>query len=127
MGGRIEIAFMFGPKHPLVVALAKLRELVIARLKEAFAREELEMEEFERRVALAENARTTRELKRLTSDLPEPEAGLTEYRETLRTKRVPRPRSPRERVRWSPLAVLLAAFGVWTLFCLADFVRAVAP
>jgi hypothetical protein len=52
------------------VPLGAERERVIARLSEAFAQDQLEVEEFERRVSLAYEARATAALVRLTRDLP---------------------------------------------------------
>jgi hypothetical protein len=53
-----------------VVALPAQRERTIKILSECFARNILEMEEFERRVSLAHGARSVQELARLIDDIP---------------------------------------------------------
>lgn len=52
---------------------ARQRDRVVDRLREAFARDDLPVEEFERRVELVYRARSPAELGVLISDLPRPE------------------------------------------------------
>jgi hypothetical protein len=58
------------PSRGGVVELPARRERTVAILTECFARNVLELEEFERRVALAHGAATVRELARLLEDIP---------------------------------------------------------
>jgi hypothetical protein len=55
-----------------LVSLRQSREAAIARLSEAFSRDDLDMDEFERRVDLAHRAETVAELEPLLADLPAP-------------------------------------------------------
>jgi hypothetical protein len=55
-----------------LVALRDRREQVIARLSDAYAADLFEVEELERRLDLAHNARTVAELDQLTADLAAP-------------------------------------------------------
>jgi hypothetical protein len=73
-----------------LVALRDRREAVIARLSDAFARDVIELEEFERRLALAHRAEAIAELDPLVADLEAP-------RET--TALVPARTAAPERVR----------------------------
>jgi hypothetical protein len=67
---------MLDPPPPALVALHDERERVIARLSDAFARELIELEEFERRLTLAHRAAAVAELSPLVADL-EPAAPST--------------------------------------------------
>lgn len=58
----------------LPVSLRETRERTIARLSDAFAADDLEMDEFERRLTLAHTARDVAELETLLADLPAPSA-----------------------------------------------------
>jgi hypothetical protein len=82
-----------------LVALRDRREQVIARLSEAFARDALELEEFERRLALAHRAEAVAELEPLVADLG---AATT-------TALVPAPSATPERVR--DRGTVAAVFG----------------
>jgi len=53
-----------------VVGLPAQRERTVKILSECFAKNVLEMEEFERRVSLAQQARSVQELSRLIDDIP---------------------------------------------------------
>lgn len=56
--------------------LSARREKAIDRLSEAFAHDDLDVEEFERRVGLAQLAHREDELDQLVADLPAPEAAV---------------------------------------------------
>jgi hypothetical protein len=56
----------------LAVSLRAAREVTIVRLSEAFASDDLDVDEFERRVSLAHKAAQLEELEPLTRDLPAP-------------------------------------------------------
>ena len=58
-----------GERHPRTVALRSAREAVIARLSDSFARDELSLEELERRVDHAYAALEPSELQALVADL----------------------------------------------------------
>jgi hypothetical protein len=60
---------MHGAQHPERVALRELRHATIERLSEAFAQDELGLDEFERRVDAAFDARSLADLDRLVADL----------------------------------------------------------
>jgi hypothetical protein len=60
---------MQGERHPALVALREAREAAIEHLSFAFAQDQLSLEEFERRVGLAFEAREPAELLSLRSDL----------------------------------------------------------
>lgn len=59
-----------------LVALRDTRERVIARLSEGFAHDELELEEFERRLGLAHRSDSLAELEGLTQELGQPATAL---------------------------------------------------
>ncbi|HZS40296.1 MAG TPA: LiaF domain-containing protein [Polyangia bacterium] len=56
-----------------LVALRERRERAIAQLSEAFARDDLELEEFERRLTIAHRSESAAELDGLVADLAAPE------------------------------------------------------
>ena len=58
-------------KAPSLVLLRDTRERAIARLSEAFARDDLELDEFERRLGIAHRSDVVAELAALTADLGE--------------------------------------------------------
>ena len=60
-----------------LVALRDAREKIIARLTDHFAKDDLDMEEFERRLTVAHRAESVAELDRLVADLPATEAPTT--------------------------------------------------
>ena len=63
-------------KNTNLVALRDTRERVIARLSEGFAHDELELEEFERRLGLAHRSDSLAELEGLTRELSRPTTEL---------------------------------------------------
>jgi hypothetical protein len=60
---------MAEPPKPSLVALRDRREQVIAQLSDAFAKDTLDLEEFERRLTLAQRAESPAELDPLVEDL----------------------------------------------------------
>lgn len=96
--------------------MRRLREAVVERLKQAFAGEELEQEEFERRLTLAMNATNAEALLALTRDLPG-KLGAEEEWQTIDPRPVPKPRAPTRPVSW--LAVFGWLFMGWCFYCLA--------
>lgn len=58
-------------KAPSLVLLRDTRERAIARLSDAFARDDLELDEFERRLGIAHRSDVVAELEQLTADLGE--------------------------------------------------------
>jgi hypothetical protein len=63
-----------GDDHPLKVGLRRARDAALDRLSEGFAREELSLDEFERRVDAAYGASTEPDLAALVADLRAPDA-----------------------------------------------------
>jgi hypothetical protein len=63
---------MNGEQHPTRVALRTARECVIDHLSDAFAKDEIGLEEFERRIDAAYRCRAPEELARLVADLGPP-------------------------------------------------------
>lgn len=63
-------------KPKSLLTLRDSRERVIARLSDGFAHDELELEEFERRLGLAHRSESLAELEGLTSDLTRPVTAL---------------------------------------------------
>jgi len=59
-----------GAEGPSLDTVVQARQRAVDALCEAFANDELEVEDFERRVAVAHRAGSSRELERLLSDLP---------------------------------------------------------
>ena len=57
-----------------VVSVREARERAISRLSDAFAVDDLDLEEFERRIGVAHRAESVAELEPLLSDLPAPSA-----------------------------------------------------
>jgi hypothetical protein len=76
------------PQRRSVVGLPAKRERTIRILSECFARNLLEMEEFERRVSLAHQAHSVQDLARLIDDIP---AELAEEPEQAPSVQTPRP------------------------------------
>jgi hypothetical protein len=64
------LAYRPMPDSRLAVSLRAAREATIARLSDAFARDDLDVDEFERRVSLAHRAHEASELEPLVGDLP---------------------------------------------------------
>ena len=62
------------PPGTAVVSVREARERAIARLSDAFAVDDLDLEEFERRIGLAHRAESLAELEPLLADLPAPAA-----------------------------------------------------
>jgi hypothetical protein len=60
---------MSGDAHAELVALRGAREQVVERLSEAFSRDELDLEEFERRLTIAHRTESLAELDALVSDV----------------------------------------------------------
>ena len=60
---------MHGDQHPAKVALREARETTIEQLSESFARDELSLEEFERRIDQAYAAANANEIQSLVQDL----------------------------------------------------------
>src|SRR3954467_6156939 len=63
---------MEGKQHPARVALRATREQVISHLSEAFARDEIGLDEFERRIDAVYRCRAPEELTALVGDLSPP-------------------------------------------------------
>lgn len=62
------------PAAAAVVSVREARERTISRLTDAFAVDDLDLEEFERRISLAHRAESLKELEPLVADLPAPSA-----------------------------------------------------
>ncbi len=60
------------PAPAAIVSVREARERTIARLSDAFAIDDLELDEFERRISLAHRAESLAELEPLLADLPAP-------------------------------------------------------
>jgi hypothetical protein len=88
---------MRGDQHPMRLALREARELVIEHLSDAFAKDQLALEEFESRVDGAYRASTEVELQAFVKDLVlDPSIAMPEP--SVRTAlAVPGPRSRRAR------------------------------
>jgi hypothetical protein len=63
-----------GDDHPRKLGLRLARDAALARLSESFARDELSLEDFERRVDAAYGANTENDLGPIVADLPAPPA-----------------------------------------------------
>ena len=61
----------------------KLREDVIEKLSEAYSKDNLELAEYERRVKLAQDAKTIEELLKIIRDFPQPKSQLSDLTETV--------------------------------------------
>ncbi len=70
MNDRRDLPQQEPPKRRSVVGLPAQRERTVKILSECFARNLLEMEEFERRVSLAHQAGSVQDLARLIDDIP---------------------------------------------------------
>src|SRR4051812_37819877 len=70
-------SLMHGDEHPTRVDLRQTRERTIERLSQAFAEDELGLDEFEQRLDLAHQSRTTPQLQALVSDLSAQEMSVT--------------------------------------------------
>ena len=62
------------PAAAAIVSVREARERTISRLSDAFAVDDLDLEEFERRISLAHRAESLTELEPLVADLPAPSA-----------------------------------------------------
>jgi hypothetical protein len=58
------------PEASVLVSVREARERTISRLTDAFSVDDLELEEFERRIGLAHRAESLKELEPLVADLP---------------------------------------------------------
>jgi hypothetical protein len=58
------------PAAAAIVSVREARERTISRLSDAFAVDDLDLEEFERRISLAHRAESLKELEPLVADLP---------------------------------------------------------
>jgi hypothetical protein len=99
-----------------LVSLRDARERAIARLSDAFARDELEMDEFERRLTLAHRAESVAELDGLLTDL-EPASASAPASDSVALVPAPKPASPsRVQDRRRIVAVLAGTrrTGPWT-------------
>jgi hypothetical protein len=62
------------PAASALVSVREARERTISRLSDAFSIDDLDLEEFERRISLAHRAESLQELEPLVADLPVPSA-----------------------------------------------------
>jgi hypothetical protein len=94
-----------GDAHPRNLGLRCARDQALARLSESFARDELSLEDFERRVDAAYGANTESDLGTLIADLPAPHASALAVAPAVRLARV----TPD--VSAKPPRLALAVFG----------------
>ena len=98
-----------------LVAVRDTRERVIARLSDAFAHDELELEEFERRLGVAHRSESLVQLEELTADLQATDASALAAPGTALAPVSPVP-GDRQAPARSLTAVLggVARKGAWT-------------
>lgn len=77
------------PSYGYPGELEPLKQAAIDRLTEAFAADRIDMDEYERRAALANAARLPRELDELTADLPVVRKGAARGEPSRRSERRP--------------------------------------
>jgi hypothetical protein len=79
---------MEGDAHPAKLALRERRDRVIARLTDAFARDELGIDAFETRIAAAYRGQSEAELEALVADLSQRDASTPDAMVVVRTELV---------------------------------------
>lgn len=103
-----------------LVAVRDAREKIIARLSDHFAKDDLDMDEFERRLTLAHRAETVAEIDALVADLPAAGAAAPAPTTALVPKPKPDPaplvRADAVRERQTLVAVMggVQRQGAWT-------------